>query len=142
MNGSQPPTPMNCWNIRNALEALAGPSLAEGRPTMLSELSTDALDAVAQHLSLKQLGRLVKTCRAMAVEATPRHPSWALARADVHIGGWSWACTLAVDRGDLQAMRWVVARGHDLESASSGGPKGGHCYYAAINGRVEVMQWL
>jgi len=137
---------------------------------MLSGLSSDALDKVAQHLSPKDVGKLMQTCQALAIEATPRHPSWALLRADLKDQllrkkhepvktRWFSACVSAAERGDVQSVRWVGAQGHAHNAA-------GHVHHlewlnpfeyyrrrpylawlktfsaAAKCGHLEVLRWL
>jgi len=121
---------------------------------MLSGLSSDALDKVAQHLSPKDVGNLMQTCQALAIEASPRHPSWALLRADLkergrwvwkHEGlsktGWFLACVSAAERGDVQSVRWVGAQGHTSQAA-------GHVHHLAwlnpfeYNRRRPYRAWL
>ena len=108
--------------------------LADGTTTSLQELGFDALDVVVQNLAPRDVGRVMRTCRALAVAATPLHPSWEKLRFGVQTTGW-WeeAYVSAAERGDVQAMRWVGAQGYDLESASGSAARGGH---------VPMLQWL
>jgi len=97
-----------------------------------------ALVVVTRRLSPKEIGRLKRTCRALAAAAEPLHASWAALRADVLKGGsvwhgWHVACLAAAERGDVQAMIWVEAQGVDLESA---------CVSAATGGDVTMLTFL
>ena len=102
-------------------------------PTTLPELSGDAHDAIAQHLSPRDVGRLMRTCRDLSVVASPGHPSWAALRSDVKKGAWQEACRSAAERGDIQAVRWAGAQGQDFACA---------CRSAASGGDVPMVQWL
>jgi len=101
--------------------------------TTMSKLGVDALEAVARHLSPREVGRLRRVCRDLAVVAEPRHPSWALLRDHVKQDGWHFARLVAADHGDIQALRWVGAQGHALGPA---------CQPAASGGHVHLLQWL
>ena len=130
---------------KHKLQALATSAylnLSDGKPTTLSELGADALGAVAQHLSPTEVTRRMRTCHAISVAATPRHPSWALLREDVQrnpdvqgnpVQGWIEARNLATERGDVQAMRYVILQGYGVASAAR---------YAAIGGHVKMLKFL
>jgi len=99
----------------------------------LTDLGVDGLDAVVQHLSPQDMGRLLRTSHALAEAALPRHPSWALLRKAVQKGGWHAACDSAARRGDLQAVRWVHAQGWDVIPSVRSAAKGGH---------VHLLKWM
>ena len=108
------------------------------RRRCLSDLNCDALDVVTQHLSPKEAGRLIRTSRALAVAATPRHPSWALLRGDVKKGRinpllWAEACESAGYRGEVQATRWLDAQCKNMTYVILG---------AARSGGLPMLKWL
>ena len=132
-------------------------------PLLVTELTCDALEAVACHLSPTEICRLMQTCQALAVAATPWDPAWARLRETVQKDGWKKAITTAAKNGDIEVVRWIGAHGRPLgylECWSS--VRGGflpviremrarteddvwqriHCKTAAEHGHLEALQFL
>ena len=115
-------------------DALSASGASTGRPTTLADLTLDVLDEVATFGSPTVVGRLMCTCRILAVAATPRHPDWAWLRTAVRGTSWDAACLVAARSGHLEAMRWAHAQGYGLHWM--------HCRNAASGGHLAVLQWL
>jgi len=99
---------------------------------MLSDLTSDEVEVVTRGWSPREVGRLMCTCKALAVEAVPRHPAWAVLRAAVREKGWDRAC--AVAGGHLLALLWARVQGCVFDELT--------CVAAANGGQLETLRWL
>ena len=88
---------------------------------------------MTQHLSPQVVGRLRRTCRALAAAAAA-NPAWAWLRAEVLKGGWDGACNAAAAQGQLDVLRWASAQGCSFTALT--------CKSAAAGGQTNVLKWL
>jgi len=103
---------------------------------LLSDLGSDALEAVTRRLAPCEVASLMLTCKSLAAAAEPKCSAWVALRAAVQKDEcWYTACRELAKGGHLQALVWADAEYKyyfDWET----------CVAAAEGGRLEVLQWL